>query len=44
MALLVWLFEFLDVADELVSWETVDPLVTAPKKCLIRLCETQYDS
>ncbi|KAG7291434.1 hypothetical protein NEMBOFW57_001453 [Staphylotrichum longicolle] len=36
-ALLVWSFEFEGVPEELVSWETYDSLVTAPKECIVRL-------
>lgn len=38
-ALLVWSFEFEEVPEELVSWETYDSLVTAPKECIVRLRE-----
>jgi len=38
-ALLVWSFEFEEVPGELVSWETYDSLVTAPKECIVRLRE-----
>ncbi|KAK4185132.1 cytochrome P450 [Podospora australis] len=38
-SLLVWEFEFQGVPAELVSWETYDSLVTAPKECYVRLAE-----
>ncbi|KAK3896638.1 cytochrome P450 [Staphylotrichum tortipilum] len=38
-ALLVWSFEFEKVPSELVSSETYESLVTAPKECLVRLKE-----
>ncbi|KAK4154499.1 cytochrome P450 [Chaetomidium leptoderma] len=38
-ALLLWFFEFEEVPEELVSWETYDSLVTAPKECLVHLRE-----
>ena len=37
--LLIWSFEFGQVPEELVSSETFESLVTAPKECLVRLTE-----
>ncbi len=42
-ALLVWSFEFDEVPKELVSSETYESLVTAPKECLVRLREVAMD-
>ena len=40
LSLLIWEFDF-EVPKELVSWETYDSLVTAPKKCLMRVKEAR---
>ncbi|KAK2732569.1 cytochrome p450 monooxygenase [Colletotrichum kahawae] len=38
LTLLIWSFE-LEVPEQLVSWETYDSLVTAPKRCILRVVE-----
>ena len=38
LSLLIWSFEF-ELPESLVSWETYDSLVTAPKQCLMRVTE-----
>ncbi|KAM3425903.1 hypothetical protein NHJ13734_009823 [Beauveria thailandica] len=37
LSVLVWSFNFEDVPDKIVNWDTYDSLVTAPKECYLRL-------
>ncbi|KAF5230621.1 hypothetical protein FAUST_9712 [Fusarium austroamericanum] len=39
LSILIWVFNFEEVPEEIVNWDTYDSLVTAPKECFVRLTE-----
>lgn len=39
LSVLVWSFNFEEVPEEIINWDTYDSLVTAQKDCYIRLTD-----